>query len=83
MEFDVWTIVSAVLGLIAVVAGGVWLKAKGKLLELADLVKQAYEVVEKLHEVLQDDKVDKAEVETLKSELSDVKRAFNTLVGKG
>jgi len=82
MELDLWTIVSAVLGLVAVVAGGFWLKAKGKIAAVAELVKQAYEVVQKLHEVLADNKVDKAEVEALKKELNDVKVAFKALIGK-
>lgn len=83
MELDVWTIVSAVLGLIAVVAGGFWLKAKGKLKHVADLVREAYEVVQKLYTALEDDKVTKEEVAELKKELADVKAAFLVLIGKG
>ena len=45
MDFDIWTIVSAVLGLVAVVAGDFFLKAKGKLKQIADLIKEAYEVM--------------------------------------
>jgi divalent metal cation (Fe/Co/Zn/Cd) transporter len=82
MEFDVWTIVSAVLGLVAVVAGGFWLKAKGKIKAAADLFKEAYEVVAKVYEVLQDDKVSKEEVAELKKEVSDVSAAFKALIGK-
>lgn len=78
-----WTvIVSAVLGVVAVVAGGFWLKAKGKLAQIASLVKEAYEVVAKINEVLADDKVEKSEVEALKKELADVKDAFKVLIGK-
>jgi len=82
MEFDVWTIVSAALGLVAVVAGGFWLKAKGKIAHVADLVKQAWEVVAKLSSVLEDDKVSKEEVDALKKELNDVKVAFKVLLGR-
>ena len=83
MDFDLWTIVSAVLGLVAVVAGGFWLKAKGKIALAADLIKQSYEVVQALHTALEDNKVDKAEVDNLKKELADVKAAFLKLIGKG
>ena len=82
MEFDLWTIVSAVLGLVAVVAGGFWLKSKGKIALAADLIKQAYEVVQALHLALEDNKVDKAEIDNLKKELADVKGAFLKLIGK-
>ena len=82
MDFDIWTIVSAVLGLVAVVAGGFWLKAKGKIAAVANLIKQAYEVVAKVNAVLEDNQVSKAEVEELKKELRDVKDAFKALVGK-
>ena len=82
MELDIWTIVSAVLGLVAVVAGGFWLKAKGKIKQVADLIKEAYEVASALHAALEDNKVDKAEVDALKKELADVKAAFLTLIGK-
>lgn len=83
MELDVWTIVSAVLGLLAVVAGGFWLKAKGKIAQVGGVLKEAYEVVAKLHTVLEDNTVSKAEVAELKKELADVKTAFFELIGKG
>lgn len=82
MELDIWTIVSAVLGLVAVVAGGFWLKAKGKIAQAATLFKEAYEVVAKVYEVLEDDKVDKTEVAELKKEVGDVGAAFKSLIGK-
>jgi Tfp pilus assembly protein PilO len=79
---DVWTIVSAALGLVAVVASGFWLKAKGKIAAIGTLVKEAYEVIATVHEILQDDKVDKAEIEELKKEAADVANAFKALIGK-
>lgn len=82
MELDLWTIVSAVLGLVAVVAGGFWLKAKGKIALAANLIKQAWEVAQALSDALEDNKVDKAEVDALKKELADVKDAFKALIGK-
>lgn len=80
--FDVWTIVSAVLGLVALIAGGFWLKAKGKIGQISALIREAYEVVQKLHLALEDNKVTKEEVDGLKKELADVKLAFLKLVGK-
>jgi divalent metal cation (Fe/Co/Zn/Cd) transporter len=82
MEFDLWTIVSAVLGLVAVVAGGFFLKAKGKIAAVGNLIKQAYEVVAKLSAVLEDNKVTSEEVAEMKKELQDVKDAFKALVSK-
>jgi len=79
---DLWTIISAVLGLVAVIAGGFWLKAKGKISQAATLIKEAYEVVAKVNSILEDNKIDKAEVEELKKELVDVKAAFKALIGK-
>ena len=79
---DVLTIVSVVLGAVAVIASGFWLKAKGKLSQVADLVKQAYEVVAKVNEILEDNAIDKTEVEELKKEAQDVKDAFKALIGK-
>jgi len=82
MNFDIWTIVSAVLGLVAVVAGGFFLKAKGKLKQIADLIKEAYEVIAKVYSVLEDNKVDKTEVAELKKEAADVVKALKVLLGK-
>ena len=42
---DIWTIISAALGLVAVVGGGAYLKAKGKLSQFKNLVKESYDVV--------------------------------------
>lgn len=79
---DVWTIVSAVLALVAAVAGGFWLKAKGKISQAGSLLKESYDVVASLSAALEDNKVDKAEVDELRRELSEVKDAFFTLIGK-
>lgn len=81
-NFDVWTIVSAVLGLVAVIAGGFWLKAKNKIVLFAVLFREIYDVAKKLGDVLEDDKVTKEEVAEMKKELQDVKTAFHNLIGK-
>jgi Tfp pilus assembly protein PilO len=79
---DVWTIVSAVIALVAAVAGGFWLKAKGKISQAGALIKESYEVVAALSAALEDNKVDKAEVDALRKELAEVKVAFFTLIGR-
>jgi divalent metal cation (Fe/Co/Zn/Cd) transporter len=83
MELEtVLTIVSAILGVVAMVAGGFWLKAKGKIGLIANLVKQAYEVVNKVFLILEDNTISKQELEELKKEAQDVKDALKALVGK-
>jgi Tfp pilus assembly protein PilO len=82
MELDLWTIISAVLGLVAVVAGGFWLKAKNKISQVSALIKEAYEVAAALSAALEDNKVTAVEVEQLKKELKDVKDAFFVLIGR-
>lgn len=73
---------SVVLTGVAIVAGGFWLKAKGKLSQVANLVKQAYEVVAKVNEILADNQINKDEIAELKKEAQDVKDAFKALTGK-
>jgi len=79
---DVLTIVSVVLGAIAVLAGGFWLKAKGKLSQAATLVKEAYDVVTKVNEILEDNTITKDELVELKKEAGEVKAALYALIGK-
>jgi len=81
-NFDWTALVSILLGGVAIVASGFWLKAKGKLAQIAALVKEAYEVVAAINAALADDKISKEEVEGLKKELGDVKDAFFALIGK-
>jgi len=83
MELEtILTIVSAILGVIALVAGTFWAKAKGKLGAVANLIKQAYEVVNKVFVILEDNTISKQEVEELKKEAQDVKDALKVLLGK-
>jgi len=78
-----WTvIVSIVVSGIAALAGGFWLKAKGKFSAIGSLLKESYEVVAKVNAILEDDKITKEEVEQLKAEAEDVKEAFFALIGK-
>jgi divalent metal cation (Fe/Co/Zn/Cd) transporter len=83
MELDIWTIVSAVLGLLSVVAGGLFLKAKNKLGAIKNLVKETFDLVKVAIEALDDDKLEKAEVEKIKQEALEVRTAWRVLIGKG
>ena len=75
-------VVSAILGIVATVWGVGFQKIKGKLKAVAVLVKEAYEVVAKVAEILEDDKISPDEIEELKKEAADVKAAFFALIGK-
>jgi len=78
-----WTvIVSAVLGLAAVVASGFFLKAKGKLNLVKTLGKEAVDVLIVAIEALDDNTIDKAEVEAIKKEALELKGAWKALIGK-
>ncbi len=79
---DWTTIVSAVLGLIAVVFGGFWLKAKGKLQQGLALAKETHDLIEVAVEALDDNALDKSEVEAIKKEALEVKAAWKALIGK-
>ena len=62
MNFDVGTIVSLVLGIVAAVAGGFWLKAKGKLAQVRDLIKEGADVVNVAVDAVGDDKLTPEEI---------------------
>ncbi|GAG04703.1 unnamed protein product [marine sediment metagenome] len=78
-----WTvIVSAVLGILAVVASGVFLKAKGKLRQVVTLGKEAVDVAIVAVDALEDNAIDKSEVEAIKKEALELKEAWKALLGK-
>lgn len=81
-NLDIWTVVSAVLGLVALIAGTFWVKAKGRLALIVTAGKQVVDVVEVLDTVLKDDKVEKTEVEAVKKELSEAKEALKAVIAK-
>jgi Tfp pilus assembly protein PilO len=81
-NLDSGTIITIVLGIVTTFAGGFWLKAKGKISKLGKLFFESYEVVAKFEAALEDDKITKAEIESLKKEAADVKAAFKDLVSK-
>jgi divalent metal cation (Fe/Co/Zn/Cd) transporter len=79
---DVWTIVSAALGLISVIAGGYYLKVKGKLNQFKTVVSEGYDVIQAAVDAIEDDKIDKAEVEKIKQEAAEFKAAIKLLFAK-
>ena len=79
---DVGTIISLVLGVITVVFGGFWLKAKGKLGQIKNLVKEATDVITVSVGALDDDKLSAEEIASIKKEAQEVVAAFKILLGK-
>jgi divalent metal cation (Fe/Co/Zn/Cd) transporter len=82
MELDIWTIVSAGLGLVAVVAGGFYAKVKGKLSSIIALGKEAVDLAQVAVKSLDDNKITKEEVEQIKKEALEVRSAWRVLTGK-
>ena len=82
-NLDLGTILTIVLGGIATFAGGFWLKGKGKLKEIANLVLEVYELLSEIERALDDDKVSKQEIEAIKQRIADVKEAFKKIITKG
>ena len=79
---DVLTLVSVVLGALAILSGGFWAKAKGKLGAVKNLAKQTYDLVDVAVGAVDDNKIEKAEVEAIKKEAQEVKAAWQALIGK-
>jgi hypothetical protein len=80
MEHDIWTIVSGALGVVALVAGAFWGKLKKRLNLALDLLREVKELVDEAVELsgsavkmLEDDKVTKEEIASLKQGLADLK----------
>jgi hypothetical protein len=79
---DVGTIISLVLGVLTVVFSGFWLKAKGKLGQIRDLVKEGVDVITTAVAALDDDKLTAEEIASIKKEALEAVAAFKRLVGK-
>ena len=76
------TIITVVLSIVTLVAGGFWLNAKGKLSLIANLVKETYDVIDAVIKALDDDKLSKEETEKIKAEALEVKAAWKKIWGK-
>ena len=90
---DLGTIITFVITIFVAVAGGLWLKAKGKLKTIATLIKETVELVSKAFSIptkaiamLDDNVVTKEEIaalkllfQELKDEAADVKAVWKLL----
>jgi hypothetical protein len=81
-SLDLGTIITVVISAVTIFAGGFWLKAKGKLSKVVNLCRQALDVASTLEKALDDDKVSKEEIASLKKELAEVKMAWKALIAK-
>ncbi len=82
MTFDFATIATILLGLVATIASGFWLKAKGKFGQLKTLVKEGYDVVQASIDALDDDALTAEEIAGIKKEAQELVAAFKALIGK-
>ena len=76
------TVISAIMGVVALVAGTFWAKAKGRLNAIKSLVKETFDLVKVAIEALDDDKLTKTEIDRIKQEAIEVRTAWRVLIGK-
>jgi len=79
---DIGTIVTLVMSAIAALAGGFWLKAKGKLTQLKNVIKEGADVVLVAVDAVGDDKLDADEIAAIKKEAKEAVAAFKALIGR-
>jgi uncharacterized protein YgfB (UPF0149 family) len=79
MEDTLFQIISAVLGLVAVFLGGFWLKAKGKLTQLKDIMTEGGELLTAISDAIVDNKIDKAEGALIQKEYNEFITAIKKL----
>ena len=79
---DALTIVSLVLGAIAVLFGAFWLNAKSKIEELANIGREALDVANVIIAAIDDNKITPEELAEIKKEIAEVKDAWKKLLGK-
>ena len=79
---DIGTIITLVMTAIAALAGGFWLKAKGKLGQIKDVIKESADVVIVAVEAVGDDTLTKEEIESIKKEAKEAVAAFKALIGR-
>ena len=82
MVLDFWTVASGVLSLLAIVAGGFLLRAKGKLNQVIVLGNEVVELVEAVNLALVDNSVSEEEAQAINKELQAVKDAFKLVISK-
>lgn len=80
MELD--KIITIIISVVTLVAGGAWIAAKGKLAQARNLVREAWELINVLFQALEDNKITAAELSALKKEAGELKQAFRDLLGR-
>lgn len=80
-SIDLGSVLSVVFALIATIAGGFWLKAKGKLSQLKDVAKEGYEAIQAVVTAVDDDKITTEEQALIKTEALEAWAAIKTLLG--
>jgi len=78
---DWGSVLSVVFALVATIAGGFWLKAKGKLTQLKDVAKEGYEAIQTVVTAVEDDKITPEEQVAIKTEALEAWAAIKTLLG--
>ncbi len=80
-NLDWGSIINILLLIITTVAGGLWLRAKGKLSQLKSVAKEGYEAIQTVVNALDDDKIDAAEQVAIKKEALEAWVAIKLLLG--
>ena len=80
-NIDLGSVVNIVLTIITVIAGGLWLKAKGKLGQLKSAAKESYEAISAVVDALGDDKITAEEQVIIKKEANEAWGAIKLLLG--
>lgn len=75
-------VISAILGVVGIVLGNHWLKAKGKLNEVKNLSKESFDLIKVAIEAIEDDKITPDEVQKIKDEALEVRTAWRVLIGR-
>lgn len=81
-SLDLGMIITLIIGGVGTFASGAWLLIKGKLKKVVALGAEAIDVAKGLEAALEDDKIDKTEIESIKKELAELKGAWKALVSK-
>ena len=77
MELE--TIITLVISVLGLFAGGFWMQGKGKLKKIYNLVSELLDVIDELNTALADDKLSKKELENIKIQFNELKGAFKEL----
>ena len=81
-NLDLGTILTIIFGGFTTLAGGFWLKSKGKLKQVAVLAFDVYELLNEVEKALGDNKMTKEEIEIIKTKIIKIKADFKKLINK-